>query len=112
MDYPIQAMVPAMDPAAMDPAAMDPVAMDPAGVVPAGVTMVPATVTVVPAAVAVEDKVLVPAHEGLPSVVRRRSFVRPQDTTEDDTTKKETQVTGIALQKAEEAKDVDEMKTE
>ena len=67
--------------------------------------MVQAVVTVVPAAV-------VPTHEGLSSVVRRRSFVRPQDTTEDDTTKKETQVTGIALQKAEEAKDVDEMKTE
>ena len=65
--------------------------------------MVQAVVTVVPAAV-------VPTHEGLSSVVRRRSFVRPQDTrrsfvrpqdtTEDDTTKEET---GIVLQEVEEA---------
>ena len=56
-----------------------------------------------------------PPLEGLSSVARRRSFLRPQDTTEDDTTKEETQVPGTALQEAEEAeeaKDVDEMKTE
>jgi hypothetical protein len=53
-----------------------------------------------------------PPHEGLSSVARRRSFLRPQDTTEDDTTEEETQVPGIPLQEAEEAKDMDKMKTE
>ena len=58
--------------------------------------------------------------EGLPAVKILRSFLHqmtkvlspPQDTTEDDTTMEETQVTGIALQEAEEASDLDEMKTE
>ena len=31
-----------------------------------------------------------PPHEGLSSVARRRSFLRPQDITKDDTTKEET----------------------
>ena len=53
-----------------------------------------------------------PPHEGLSSVARRRSFLRPQDITKDYTTKEETQVPGIALQEAEEAKDADEMKKE